>query len=41
MEKYFQQLLADIANATENVGHRCPEGPFEIWDWIPGDEVST
>ncbi len=40
MDKYLSQLLADIANATAtaNADCHCPEGPFEIWDWIPDDE---
>ena len=38
MEKYLLQLLADIAQATESVDRHCPDGPFDIWDWIPDDE---
>ncbi len=38
MEKYIEQLLADISVATENVSFPFPDGDWSINDWIPDEE---
>lgn len=38
MEKYIEQLLADISYATENISWPWPDGPLELHDWVPDDE---
>lgn len=38
MEKYLQQLLQDIAYATQNVASPYADTPTNIWDWISDEE---
>lgn len=40
MDKYLEQLLADIAYATDNVSSPYPpsEKSPNIWDWISDEE---
>jgi hypothetical protein len=38
MEKYIQQLLADITYATENVSWPYSEKELNLWDWVPDEE---
>ncbi len=40
MEKYLEQLLADIAHATANVSSPYPTGEesANIWDWISDED---
>ena len=42
MEKYIQQLLADIAFATGNVSWPYMEKELDLWDWMsPEEEEQT
>ena len=38
MEKYIEQLLADISYATKNVSWPFVEKQLELYDWIPYEE---
>ena len=38
MEKYIEQLLADIAFASQHVSWPFVEKQLELHDWIPADE---
>lgn len=38
MEKYFNQLLEDIAYATNNISWPFAEKELQLWDWIPDEE---
>jgi len=38
MQKYINQLLDDIAYATENISWPFVETELDIWDWIPDHE---
>jgi hypothetical protein len=38
MQNYIQQLLSDIAHATENPSWPYAEKELNLWDWIPDDE---
>ncbi|MBS1622134.1 MAG: hypothetical protein JST10_10700 [Bacteroidetes bacterium] len=38
MEKYFNQLLDDIAYATNNISWPFAEKELQLWDWIPDEE---
>ncbi len=38
MEKYLQQLLADIARAAQHVDWPYPDRPLELHEWISDDE---
>jgi hypothetical protein len=38
MERYFNQLLGDIAHATKNVSWPFAEKELNIWDWVSDEE---
>ena len=41
MQKYINQLLADITYATENVSWPYPEKELHLQDWIPNEEEES
>ena len=38
MEKYVQQLLEDLAQATENLSWPYPDEPLDLADWISSED---